>query len=147
MAYDWNFTLNPGKLHKGGTLRLRFGDDLSQDEIEMEIEYDIKIKGLVPIPGKFKKGNYSFDVPSSILKPDLWESLKSTNEEQKVEKVIFKYHGEESGQDVFHLNFKDFITGFLRFDVGSMNDGPSTLEVSVSKIPVAGDYTLSLERI
>lgn len=147
MAYSWNFNLNPGKLHKGGTLRLEFGDDLSSDEVKMSIEYQISIKGLLPVPGKFKKGSYAFDVPTLILKSELWEELRSTGDEKKVEKVVFKYHGEESGLEVFHLNFQNFITGFLRFEMNKLAEGPEKLEVSVNKIPVAGDYTLDLERV
>jgi len=146
MAYSWNFNLNPGKLHKGGTLRLEFGDDLSCEEVKMRIDYQISIKGLLPIPGKFKKGIYAFDVPTLILKPDLWEELKSSGQEKRVEKVVFKYKGEESGLDIYHLNFKDFITGLLRFELNKLAEGPASLEVSVKKIPVAGDYTLDLER-
>ncbi len=146
MAYVWNFNLKPGKLHKGGTLRLEFGDDLSQEEIEMHITYDISIKGLVPIPAKFKKGKFKFDVPSIILRSDTWQSLKESGEETRIEKVLFKYIGVEAELDVFHLNFQEFITGYLRFERDVLIDGPRTMEVSVNKIPVAGDYTLDLER-
>ncbi|TNE99820.1 MAG: hypothetical protein EP326_07425 [Deltaproteobacteria bacterium] len=146
MAYLWNFNLNPGKLHKGGSLLLKFDDDLDAEEILMEIEYEITIKGIVPVPSKFKKGTYKFHVPSLILKAELWEKIKDSKEEVQVEKVVFSYRGEHSGLEIYYLNFQNFITGFIKFERGELTGGPKELEVSVNKIPVAGDYTLSLSR-
>ncbi|MCO4792806.1 MAG: hypothetical protein KC493_03780 [Bacteriovoracaceae bacterium] len=147
MSYKWNFTLIEGKLHKGGHLHLSFDWRELSIDVNMQIDFEIKLKGFVPIPSKYKKGILSYEIPGRILDPDLWETLKQNKDTEVIDKIEINFLKESSKEDSYFLNYKNnMITGIIVFNKGEWDSGPKHIKLSVHNIPVINSYDLDMKR-
>lgn len=111
----------------------------------MRMEYEVEIKGFLPVPENYRKGAFEFDIAGNILDPAVWYSIKKYPGRQKIEKVFFEYGGQKDHLDLFHLSYAEgFIKGEIYFKPDDMEKGPERMRISLDGIPLLSNYELEL---
>ncbi len=146
-----HFKVLPGLLHKKGTITAKIQADPSKYEVLLE--YDVKKKSLVPIPGKLLKGSKSYEFPIEFKTVKGYEKLE-TQKEMSVPKAVIKFVKREDLGELKGAYFLQVLpkNGKSKIDItyhpSLPNLGWARVKITfINNIPVFNGYQMEAELV
>ncbi len=144
-------SINKGKLHKSGRLEVQIVSKTESD-FNVEIKYSLKKKSIYPIPDSVLNGSTDITLPIDFAHESGYIKLEEVGEIKvgKATVTFLKRVNYKNLYDCYQFqvtpkNGKWIGTFLYHPDVTSV--GWVTSEITIKKIPIIGDYTMTSQMI
>lgn len=142
----------PGSLHKGGHLKAQvLSIDETAETMDVELEYEVIKKALVPVPSQYLQGRYVQALPLSFQDERGFIELERTGrlELKKavvefIERTTVKGHKDGYKVKITTKNGKSVLELYYHPTLQELGWGKIELLIRTG-LPVVGNYTLQAE--